>query len=99
MTKAKIIEMLATSRTHATKLRAFTKDQLEAFFEAQTDPKNHSEFKPGDFVYCQRSNSKGIVTAIEKVPGRSDNQYNLIVKTGASSRLDTNSNRVVRYQG
>lgn len=99
MTKAEIIEMLATSPEHARKLNTFRKPELEQFLEAQTSPQNHEEFPIGSYVYCEWAGSKGIVTATEKIPGRADGRYNLTVKTGSSNRLQTHSGDVIRYQG
>lgn len=101
MTKAEIIEMLATSRDHARKLNyLFKKPELERFLEAQTDPTNHEEFPVGSYVYCEWADSKGIVLHADKVAGRLDNRYSLVIKVGRNQGyLHTESSAVVRYQG
>lgn len=96
MTKQDLIEMLATNKEHATKLRPFKKADLERFVEAQTDPTNHEVFPVGSFVYCEWADSKGIVTHTEKIPGGHGDRYSLRVKTGSSSILDTHSGNVIR---
>jgi hypothetical protein len=98
MTRIELIDLLATGRTHATKLNAFRKEDLERFVEEQTDPTNHSPFKPGDFVYCEWADRSGVVTGTQKVPGRTDDRHNLFVKAAGGGYLHTHTGDVIRYQ-